>query len=389
MYRSPLLNKAIIPALALGALTYALYATGVMRPKKIEEAPLWAPPVRAFDETIAAVGLVEPSSELVAVSPRVAGWIETVHVSVGQSVRAGDPLFTLDGADQRAELWVRQQSVEVARARLERLRASPRAEDVPIARALVSEAEAILGDARTNLELVEEAARLGAATSDELLRRRWGVKRAEAQLETRQAELGRLLSGAWKEDIAVAEREEQLALAAVRRTEADLDRLTTRAPMDAVVLRLTARAGQYAPTGVLEEPLATLGSSGPLHVRADINEEDASRVRPGSGARAMLRGAAASPIELEFVRIEPLVVPKRALSGLAPERVDTRALQVIFSIKGGNQRAYVGQQVDVYIDASGERGNAGRGDGAARRAASGAFEPRLAARSVGFERHTE
>jgi len=350
MYRSPLLNKAIIPVLALSSLGYALYATGVMRPSSIAEPPLAPPPESPYPHSVAAVGLIEPASELIAIAPRVPGWIKAVHVAAGQSVKAGDALFTLDDTDLRAELALREQAVEVAEAKLARLRASPRPEDIPIARAMVDEARATLEDSRSRLARVDTMSDTRAVSDEERTQRRQTVARDEADLAARQAELDKLLAGAWEHDIAVAETEVRMARAAVNRTLADIDRLTTRAPLDAVVLRLTARAGQYAPAGVLEEPLATLGSVGPLNIRADVNEEDVPRVSAGAPAVAMVRGDASTRIPLLFVRVEPLVTPKRALSGFAPERVDTRVMQVIFKIESPAIGMLVGQQVDIYIE---------------------------------------
>jgi multidrug resistance efflux pump len=344
------LNKAVIPLLALGSLVYAVYATGVMRPRTVAESPLSAPPERAYPHAVAAVGLVEPASELIAIAPRVPGWIQSVHVATGQAVKAGDPLFTLDDADLRAELALRDQAALVSETRLARLRASPRPEDVPIARAAVAEAQARLTDAKNKVRLVEGLSDPRAVSEEERVQRRQAVAREEAATAARQAELDRLLAGAWKEDVAVAESELSLARAAAARTRADIDRLTTRAPIDAVVLRVTARAGQYAPVGVLDEPLATLGSPAPLHVRADINEADVPRVVAGASATAMVRGGADQKIPLEFVRIEPLVTPKRALSGFAEERVDTRVMQIIFKISSPSSHVFVGQQVDIFIN---------------------------------------
>ena len=55
--------------------------------------------------------------------------------------------------------------------------------------------------------------------------------------------------------------------------------------------------------------------------------------------------------QLHFVRIEPFVVPKKSLTGESSERVDTRVLQVLYSFKRGSLPVYVGQQVDVFIEA--------------------------------------
>lgn len=352
MYRSPMMNKLIIPAFAVAAMGYAVYAAGVMRPRTVLEAPLSTPPERAFEKSVGAVGVVEPASELVSIAPRVGGWIESVHVVAGQRVKAGEVMFTLDGADLRAEVELRESAVRVAEARLGRLRASPRAEDVPIARAGVDEAAAKLEDLMIKQDLIERVSDRRAVSEEERNQRRVAVARGKAELAARKGELDRLLSGAWKEDVAVAERELEMAKASVGRARADLDRLTTRAPMDAVVLRIVARPGQYAPAGVIEEPLVVLGSPGPLCVRADVNEEDVPRMSSGARAVAMVRGGGNHKIPLEMVRVEPLVVPKRALSGFAQERVDTRVLQVIFRVKGDAQNVYVGQQVDLFIESA-------------------------------------
>ncbi len=73
--------------------------------------------------------------------------------------------------------------------------------------------------------------------------------------------------------------------------------------------------------------------------------------RPGATAQAMVRGNPQVSFPLRFVRIEPYVVPKKSLTGDNTERVDTRVLQVIYAITPAEQPDYVGQQLDVFIDA--------------------------------------
>ena len=54
---------------------------------------------------------------------------------------------------------------------------------------------------------------------------------------------------------------------------------------------------------------------------------------------------------LNFVRVEHYVTPKKSLTGDNTERVDTRVLQAIYALEPGEQTVYVGQQLDVFIDA--------------------------------------
>ena len=66
----------------------------------------------------------------------------------------------------------------------------------------------------------------------------------------------------------------------------------------------------------------------------------------------MPRGNLQEKYLLEFVRIEPFVVPKKSLSGSNSERVDTRVLQVIYELDPTDRLPlFVGQQVEVFIEA--------------------------------------
>jgi len=65
---------------------------------------------------------------------------------------------------------------------------------------------------------------------------------------------------------------------------------------------------------------------------------------------ASLRGAPDKKYPLTFVRVEPYVIPKKSLTGDNTERVDTRVLQVIYSLKIEGKPIYVGQQLDVFLD---------------------------------------
>jgi hypothetical protein len=54
---------------------------------------------------------------------------------------------------------------------------------------------------------------------------------------------------------------------------------------------------------------------------------------------------------LTFVRVEPFVVPKKSLNGDSSERIDTRVLQALYALPWTAEGLYVGQQLDVYIEA--------------------------------------
>jgi HlyD family secretion protein len=71
-----------------------------------------------------------------------------------------------------------------------------------------------------------------------------------------------------------------------------------------------------------------------------------------------VRGNAELKASLKFVRFEPFIVPKRSLTGDSTERVDTRVLQVIYRVERDDAMLFVGQQLDVFIDAARPNGSA-------------------------------
>jgi len=342
--------KKTVPLIAAVAFIFAVTAVIAMRPVRHKEAPPVPPPANRFEAAVGAVGLVEANTENIAVSTAVSGLVTGVYAKAGEKVKAGQPLFSLDDRDLRAELQVRRNELSLARSQLEKLERLPRPEDVPPAEARVQEAQANFRDAKIQLELIESVNDRRAIREEDLQRRRQAAKAAEAKLEQAKAELSLLKAGAWQRDLEIARVQVALAEARVKSIETEIERLTMRAPLDGVVLQSNVRLGQFAPTGSLATPLMILGNVAPLHVRVDVDEHDAWRVREGAPAVASPRGNGSLRIPLQFVRFEPYVIPKKSLTGDSTERVDTRVLQVIYRITAEDSSLFVGQQMDVYIE---------------------------------------
>ena len=53
---------------------------------------------------------------------------------------------------------------------------------------------------------------------------------------------------------------------------------------------------------------------------------------------------------LRFRHFEPYVIPKKSLTGSSVERVDTRVLQVVYTIERTDLPIFIGQQMDMFIE---------------------------------------
>jgi HlyD family secretion protein len=343
-----------LPLFAAIALTFAVLKIVNSQPVHARLTPPGAPPSTVYANEVGAVGLAEAESENIAISLPVPGLVTRVDVQAGDHVRKGGRLFSLDDRDLQAELALRRSSLALAETRLEKLAMSPRPEDLPPAEAKVREAEQLYQDAAVQVALMESVRDRRAIRDEDLQRRRLAANAAEARLDEARAELALLKAGAWKPDLDIARAEVAEATRQVERVEAYLGRLVVTAPLAGEILQCKVHVGEYAQAGPLMQPLILMGGTSRLNVRADIDEQDAWRVKAGATATGTVRGNSGEPLPLRFVRVEPYVIPKRNLTGDSTERVDTRVLQVIFALDPG-ARVYAGQQLDVFIDAGGAK----------------------------------
>jgi multidrug resistance efflux pump len=336
-------------------LVLALYhVVGAAQTPPTPMAPV-EPPRSAFSQTVGGSGIVEAWTENISVGTPLPGVVLEVYVpveKVGQTVKKGDPLFLVDNRQLNATLKYNEANLRAARAQLAKLDAQPRPEELPPSEAKVAVAQA---NVNTQLDLAERARRLrpsGAMADEDVNQRQLQLGVTRQQLVQAKAEDKLLRAGAWQMDKEIARANVDLAEAQVRQTQTELDRALVRAPRDGVVLQVNVREGEYVgtPPG---QALMLLGAiSEKVHVRVDINEHDIPRFRSGARAKAALRGDPRQEFPMTFVRVEPYVVPKKSLTGDNTERVDTRVLQVIYAIDVKDRPLYVGQQMDVFIEAA-------------------------------------
>lgn len=345
-----MLRKYVLPIASILMLGFALLHVV----KAQQTLPTKKPPVNPasspYEHNVAGAGLVEARTENISIGAHLPGVVESVQVRVGQAVKVGQELFRLDDRQWRAELEVRKAQLASAQAQLMKLEALPRPEELPAAEARVREVQATFESAQ---DLAKRARRMlgsRAVGEEELVQREQAVQVASEQLRRARADLALLKAGAWEPDLVLARAGVQQVQAQITQMQIELGRAIVRAPVDGEVLQVNVRPGEYVgtPPG---QALIVLGNLSQLHVRVDIDEHDIPRFHKGKPARANLRGDPSQEFPLTFVRVEPFVVPKKSLTGDNTQRVDTRVLQVIYAFPVGERRIYVGQQVDVYIQA--------------------------------------
>ncbi len=342
--------------LALSMISFAGWSiASKYSPRQLAQPPIEAP-ANPFDQNVAGNGIVEPASEVIALAIERGGIVARVDVAAGQTVKAGAPLFSIDRRNYEAAVAQAEASAAAQEAAIASI-----AQNIVLQQDLIKQAQANLDSAeaeRTRASLDHRRytvlVRDGSAPVQRFETAVADAKKADASVAAANAALA---SARQQNEVLAAQRREaeaklKEAKAVLTGARADLDKTIVRAPIDGQILKVNVRLGEYAQAGVLANPLMTMGSADPLHIRVDIDEADSWRVGPDGPAIARLRGNPAISTALTFVRFEPYVLPKRSLSGDNSERVDTRVLQVIYAFAPKDFPAFVGQQVDVFIKAA-------------------------------------
>jgi len=300
-----MIRKYLIPILAVAGIGFGIVMVARGNKTNPPAPPVAQPSQSPYPTFVAGEGTVEASSgnlatsENIAIGTQVAGLVSKIYVQVGSRVKAGDLLFTIDDRATLAQLAQQQAAVQVAEATLEQ--------------------------ATNQFALAEDLTDRRALSRQQFLTLRDAVTVAKAGLAQARANL--------------------------QAVETNLKLLTVRAPEDGEVLQLNIHVGEYAQAGVLATPLILFGNTDPLWMLVDVDEEDAWRVKAGTPAVAFLRGNRNIKVPLTFVGFEPDVVPKTSLTGGTTERVDTRVLDVVYSFHRGDLPIYVGDLMDVFIEA--------------------------------------
>lgn len=290
-----------VPALAVLGFISAVRAVFAGNQQPPIAIPLAPPPAAPFPDFVAGSGLVEANSENISIATQVGGVVASIPVKVGQEVAAGEPLFTIDSRSQAARLLTAEAQIKVAKAQL--------------------------SNALSLLALVNKVKDMRAVSEELMVQRKANADIASAELARAQA--------------------------AADQDRVELERLTVRAPIAGAVLQIKARVGEFAAAARDSgDALMVFGAINPLNIRVDIDENDSWRMEQGAAAVGYLRGNSTIRVDLSFVRFEPYIVPKKSLTGESSERVDTRVFQAIYNVKGRDLPIYVGQLLDVYVQAA-------------------------------------
>ncbi|MEL6339114.1 MAG: efflux RND transporter periplasmic adaptor subunit [Myxococcota bacterium] len=296
--------------------------------------------------SVAARGVIEPKSRPLKLATASSGVIDRLLVQEGDVVQPQQPLVVLESDVASARVDAAKAELATAQVALQRARSGSQRLTISRASAELTNAKAQAQQAEDRLQRLESVFDAGAVTDEELVRARLELETRAASQEATRVRLEELRSQR-REDESDALARLERARAALELEEAQLERLTVRAPLGAEVLQVKFREGEYYTPGG-SEPLLVLGDTSTIRARIDVDERDIAKVRPGQPATVRAPSLPDAEFAATVDTVGRRMGRKNVRTDDPAERNDARILEVVLTLDS-TQGLVVGQRIDAFI----------------------------------------
>ncbi|WED42832.1 efflux RND transporter periplasmic adaptor subunit [Legionella cardiaca] len=250
-------------------------------------------------EVLIVPGIIDSPNDVIRIPTLQAGLVKTIDVGLGETVKKGQTLFSLD-----SELV--ENNLEIQKT--------------------------LLARAKNEFHMQQRAL---AHAKQQLKRLKIIDKRAISQVELREKlhEMNMI-----KLHLAEAKHNLQLAKENLTAAEIILHQFTTVAPKEGIVLQINAHINEF----ISGSPIVLLGDAEKIMVRVSIDERDIQLFHPHAAAYLLNNQ---EKIPLTFMQVSQYIVTQ--------DRLNSRVQDVLYYFSRKKYPAFIaGQQLDVHIPLS-------------------------------------
>lgn len=219
-------------------------------------------------------GKVEPIEWAVARAER-SGPVDKILIQRGEQVKAGQTLVELDSSEARANLASAQAKIGEARAQLDLLARGGRSTDLADISAGIDRAKLDLANAQNDYDRLLRLEQKQAATRAEVDAAKQRIDQAKLQIDSFEKKKAALVSAP---DRAAAQARLDDAQAAARLAQVQIDQSVVRAPIEGTVYQFDMKPGAYLNAG---DTVASIGRLDRVRVNVNVDEPDLGRVAKG------------------------------------------------------------------------------------------------------------
>lgn len=212
------------------------------------------------------------------VAAPLAGRIESVAVQPGQTVTAGQPLFTLESASEAAARDEAAARFRSAQAQATNLDSGRRAEEIAVTQAQLAQARASTALARSELERQQQLAAQGFVSRARMDDASTALALAQAHQDELLAALQVARLPARTDERTATQASAAAAQAVVRQSAWRIEQKTQSAPTAALVSDVVFQVGEFVPAG---QAVIALLPPGQIKARFYVGQADLPTLKLG------------------------------------------------------------------------------------------------------------
>lgn len=237
-------------------------------------------------------------SEEVQVIPKISGKITSLPVKLGDYVKKGQVLFTIDDQDLRNNVKQAEASYALAQANLKQAGSSSDQGLVQAQNGL-KQAEQALADARINQQRMQQLFSQGAISAQQLEQANTQLTNAQTAYDNAKQNLQ---TAQQKTGLQVSEASVNQALVNLQTLREQLANATVTAPIDGYISSVNGAVGQMAG----QQPVVVIVQTNPLVVKANLSEADVNKVQAGTAVKVHVQ-ATGQDLDAKVTAVSPVM----------------------------------------------------------------------------------
>ncbi|MBO8165200.1 MAG: efflux RND transporter periplasmic adaptor subunit [Brevibacillus sp.] len=245
-------------------------------------------------------GKLSPSEE-VALTPKISGKIVSINVELGQYVKKGQVLFSLDKTDLMQGVQQAEAAYKLALANLNQSKTSA-SQSLEAAKTGLRQAEQALADAQINEQRMSELYKAGAISSQQMEQAKTALINAQNAYENAKQSLEAAEKQA---PIEVSEASVAQAKVALDNAREQLANATVVAPISGYISSVNGAVGEMAAP---QQPVVTIVNTDPLLVKANLSEQEVTGVKVGDKVKVEI-AALQKEVEGTVTAVSPVMDP--------------------------------------------------------------------------------
>jgi HlyD family secretion protein len=277
---------------------------------------------KRIDEVL-GIAVIEPAARISQLSPETGGLVKSIQVQIGQQVRKGQVLLTMDNAVETAQLRqanvkirTQQDAIETARQQVQTLRVQ-------------------LQKAQDDLKRNQTLFAGNALTKKELDDSQYQVTNLQQQIRTAEAQ------------VQQAEGQVTALRADIQYANTVAGLKTVTAPADGTILSLDAKVGQFLSSN---QAIGEFAPAGPLVAVTEVDELFALNVKVGQRAFVRPQGSDEKLTTGTVVLASPYLRKKSLFADNAANLEDRRVREVRVQLDDPD-KVIIGARVECVINA--------------------------------------